>query len=159
VLHQQLPLLDRDVVRARRLHNRRERSRYDEHRPAHAEHPDQRTIVVQRTLRGRNITPWYTGGDTEVDRSRVGGVQRDQRSGRLDRIGRLAARAEPMPAPEPRAPLVHPDPHHPQPFAHRIPTDPSPHGHTPQTHGFTITFRHRCPLRLPAGRGRWTVTG
>jgi hypothetical protein len=67
-----------DLVRTRRLDHRHQAGRHDEHRPAHAEHPDQRSLLVQRVLDGRFTDFASAGPGGQVHRRRVGAVQADQ---------------------------------------------------------------------------------
>jgi hypothetical protein len=77
-----------DLVRARGLDHRHQLGRYDEHRPAHAEHPDHRALLVQRLLDCRFVDVTGPGPGGQVHRRRVGAVQANQvrRHGR-DRPG------------------------------------------------------------------------
>jgi hypothetical protein len=100
---QQAPLPGGDGVGAGGLDHRHELDRLDEHGPAHAEDPDQRPVLVQGPLHGRDLGAAHPGPGGQVHRCRVGGVQPGHVAGRLDharpgRRGQVVAQAEPGPA-------------------------------------------------------------
>ena len=103
---QQLALDGHERARARRLHDRRELGRHDEHRAPHAQQPHERALLVERVL---------DRGDRRLAQSRAGGEEDARRVGRVqagdlarDRGDVLAAvlRREAMAQREPRAALV-----------------------------------------------------
>ena len=70
---------------------------HHEHRPPHAEHPDQHPPLVQRLGDGRRGNGVGPGPDGEEDRCRIGRVQRhDARCG-LDRVLRTGGGAQRLP--------------------------------------------------------------
>ena len=77
VLLEEFPLLDLDVRRAARLHERRGVQICHEHRAAHAEEPQQSPVFVQRPLHRSHRRTGEPGARGQVDGRRVGGVQRD----------------------------------------------------------------------------------
>ena len=76
------PLLGPVRPGARRVDDRNELERLDEHRPPHPEHPDDRPLVVQaapdRFGLGPRVARRHPGHDRQIDRRRVRRVQPDQ---------------------------------------------------------------------------------
>jgi hypothetical protein len=91
------------------VHDCRQLEWQDEHRPAHPDHPNDASVLVQRTLDlgMRPVSKAYTG--RQEHRRRVGGMQPDQAAGQLGEVIRCRATQE-VPSPESGASLLNRNP-------------------------------------------------
>ncbi len=111
VLDQRGPFPGGHREAGRGVHDGRQTGGEHEHGVPHAVHPDQRPLLVQRPLglldglRGlRQSRP-----HCQVHGRRIGAVQRDEGFGDLLRALGPRRPGQPMPQPQPSAPLRHPD--------------------------------------------------